>query len=58
MKVLYLFCALFSPECQHMIRSTLTWDPRKRITTAEIFDHVWLSGESTKVRLLVLTVHQ
>ncbi|XP_068680052.1 MAP/microtubule affinity-regulating kinase 4-like [Montipora foliosa] len=39
------FC---SQECQHMIRSILTWDPRKRITMSQIFNHVWLTGEATK----------
>ena len=35
-----------------MIRSILTWDPRKRITMSQIFNHVWLTGEATKVSSL------
>lgn len=34
-----------------MIRSILTWDPRKRVTMAQILSHVWLSGETSEVKL-------
>ena len=34
-----------------MIRSILTWDPRKRVIMAQILSHVWLSGETSEVRL-------
>jgi len=38
-----------------MIRSILTWDPRKRFTMAQVLGHSWLSGEGSKVRVIYLT---
>ncbi|PFX31108.1 NUAK family SNF1-like kinase 1 [Stylophora pistillata] len=38
-----------SADCQHIIRSILAWDPRKRITIPQLFTHVWLTGEMAKV---------
>ena len=38
-----------------MIRSILTWDPRKRVTMAQVLGHSWLSGEGSKVRVVYLT---
>lgn len=45
----------FLSECQHMIRSILTWDPRRRVTMAQVLGHSWLSGEGSKVRVVYLT---
>ena len=38
-----------------MIRCILTWDPRKRVTMAQVLGHSWLSGDGSKVRVDYLT---
>ena len=38
-----------------MMRSILTWDPRKRVTMAQVLGHSWLSGEGSKVSVVHLT---
>ena len=37
-----------SDSAMNLMRRLLAWDPKKRITAADMLEHPWIRGETTK----------